>query len=235
MSIGGTFVVGAMLLGVLFAQVPVRAEGSPLSARPSCAAPLRSFDEGIGIGGAPVAHVWGVEPSSVAQEAGFQAGDLILGLGGRGMRDFIDFRDFVTELRLAAIQMSAEVDLLRPEPGGDLRLVRVKAILPRSYSSESGRYLGLQCSFDYVVLSVPEGSEAEKAGLRRGDLVSKVGGTEVRRLEGANALDLKVQEALGEPDGKIQLRVSRWRRSEAGKWEEIEVRETRLPLSPAAP
>jgi C-terminal processing protease CtpA/Prc len=100
---------------------------------------------------------------------------------------------------------------------------------------QSARYLGLRCSFDYVVLSVPEGSEAAKAGLRRGDMVARVGGVDVRHLEGADALDLKAEEAFAEPGGRIDLRVSRWKKSEGEKWEEVEAREIRLPITSPAP
>jgi regulator of sigma E protease len=123
-----------------------------------------------------------VDPNSPAAEAGIQAGDLILSVGGKTLRTWEDL-EMAT---LGSPGQPLEVRFRRDGRDHDVTLT------PRSVSRYDVGYAGLAPPLPPDVPSVMPGSPAEKAGLRAGDVILAVNGEpvehfyDVMRLVSAN-------------------------------------------------
>ncbi len=89
--------------------------------------------------------------------------------------------------RLAALDPGAQILLISPWRGQDLDEsdAHLRVYCPESFESRMGMTLTARPfgeGFEYVVSAVARGSRAEGAGLRPGDVVTRVGGYRLRSL-----------------------------------------------------
>ena len=172
------------------------------------------------------ALVAGVEPDSPASKAGLEPGDVIVAVNGASVKAPRDLAVAVADLKPGA---SATVTLLRDGAKRDLpvTLATLKDDKPQKGdvgSEGSAQGLGLALApitpdmreqLDLpkdvkgaVIAGIRDGSAAEQAGLRPGDVVLGVGG---RRVASADEAVKAIREAMAGKDhhGSVALRVLR--------------------------
>ncbi len=113
-----------------------------------------------------------VDPGSPAAKAGIEAGDLILSVGGKGVRTWEDL-DMAT---LASPGQPLVVRFRRDAREHEVTLT------PRTETRYDVGYAGLAPPLPAEVSDVMPGSPAEKAGLRAGDVIVAVNGERVRHF-----------------------------------------------------
>lgn len=111
-----------------------------------------------------------VTKGSPAEKAGLQAGDLILTIDGREMKDWNEIAQVIAFNPEREIQ----IEILRDEQ----RLM--KSVIPEKESTLGIGNIGISAYLIPQIGEVLKGSPAEKAGLQSGDLVLAVDGGEIR-------------------------------------------------------
>ena len=171
-----------------------------------------SIAEALNLDVATGALVSQVVPGSAAEEAGIQAGDVILAIDGRPVEDSTGLRNMIGLMRLGT---TMEITYIRD---GEKRTMRAKT--GRSSSqilAESGavdkfkgaefrdldpshpRYGSVE---GVLVAQVEEGSPAERNGLQPGDIVTAVNRTAVRSVA-------EFSKVAADADGAIALNILR--------------------------
>ncbi|OFV80299.1 MAG: RIP metalloprotease RseP [Acidobacteria bacterium RBG_13_68_16] len=134
-----------------------------------------------------------VDPISPAAKAGIEAGDLVLAVGGRGVRTWED-------LDLATMGSPGQPLEIRFRRDGQEHEV---TLTPRAVSRYDIGYAGLAPVLPAEVPGVLPGSPAEKAGLRPGDRIVAVNGEPVRHF-------YDVMRLVGaSPDREVALTIER--------------------------
>ncbi|MDR6216001.1 regulator of sigma E protease [Paracidovorax wautersii] len=121
---------------------------------------------------------------SVAQQAGLRGGELVVSaaLGGEepeAVRSFEDLRWTLTRGALDGVNVRLDVE---PAPGAVHRqiVLDLAAIETREADAQLFRKIGILGPWTRPVLGeIMEGSAGERAGLRQGDVVQRVGATDV--------------------------------------------------------
>lgn len=159
--------------------------------------------------GAVIARVL---PSSPAEKAGLKAGDVVIEVDGRPIRNASELRNSIglvplgTRVRLHVLRdgKSLQVELQvgeyqeRRAQADDLgkRLAGVELGEIEPDHPLAGKVEGVQ------VVAVEPGSAAQRAGLREGDIIVSIDRKPVRRLK-------DVQAAIGRPDESLLLHIRR--------------------------
>lgn len=158
-------------------------------------------------------RIGSVEDGSPAQAAGLATGDVIVAVGGRPVATWESF----TELVLMSPNARLDLEVQR---GGE------RIDLPVDVEARGKHLIGWigadPCS-DVFVRSVSKGSPAEGAGLRAGDLISRIDGEEpcsdgglVAKVQGAEGAPLRLE--IRRDDGVIAASVAaRWD-EDAKRW-----------------
>ena len=113
----------------------------------------------------------------------------------------------------------------KDQPGRRLLVFEREKPAPANPTEGATAYAGVQLRADEetkaVVIDVPlKGSPAEKAGLKKGDVILKVGGAEVADLDGTVKAVRRAK-----PGDKLELRISR-----DGKEQDVTVKVSVLPF-----
>jgi len=139
-------------------------------------------------------------PGSVAQVAGLRGGELVeqaaLGTGELGpVRSFEDLRWLITRGALERETVRLEV---QPQPGAAHRqiVLDMSAVDTREADAKMFRQIGILGPWTRPVLGeVMEGGAAARAGLRQGDVVLRIGATDV--VDGQQLRELIRQSVQG--------------------------------------
>ena len=171
-----------------------------------------SIAEALNLDAAVGALVSQVLPGSAAEEAGIQAGDVIVEIDGRAVEDSIGLRNMIGLMRLGT---DMEITFIRD---GEKRTMRART--GRSSSqvlAESGavdKFRGaefqdldashprFETTEGVLVSRVEEGSPAEANGLRAGDIVTAVNRVKVRSVA-------EFSEVVADAGGAIALNILR--------------------------
>jgi len=134
-----------------------------------------------------------VDPASPAAKAGIEAGDLVLAVGGKGVRTWEDV-DLAT---MGSPGHPLDISFRRNGQEHEVTLT------PRTVSRYDIGYAGLAPELPAEVPGVLPGSPAEKAGLRPGDRIVAVNGEPVRHF-------YDVMRLVGaSPDRELTLTIKR--------------------------
>ena len=171
-----------------------------------------SIAKALNLGAAIGALVSQVVPGSAADEAGIQAGDVILAIDGRPVADSTELRNMIGLMRLGT---DMEITYIRD---GEERKMRAKTgrsssqILAESQAVDKFRgaeFRDLDPGHPrygtvegVLVAQVEEGSPAERNGLQPGDIVTAVNRTKVRSVA-------EFSELAAGTDGAIALNILR--------------------------
>ena len=171
-----------------------------------------SIAEALNLDSAVGALVSQVLPGSAAEEAGLQAGDVIIAIDGRLVEDSISLRNTIGLMRLGT---DMEVTYIRD---GEKRTMRARTgrsssqVLAESEAVDKFRgaeFRDLDPShprFETVegvlVSRVEEGSPAERNGLQAGDIVTAVNRVKVRSVA-------EFSKLAADADGAIALNILR--------------------------
>jgi regulator of sigma E protease len=139
-----------------------------------------------------------IDPQSPAAAAGFRMGDRIVAIDGHAVRTW---RDVLYSVSLAAhSRLEVEVDR-----SGAPRTIPVTPTVREGDKYELG-YAGFgpQVNFALVVAQVQPGSPAETAGIRAGDVVTRVGGTVIH--SSTDLVDAVNRNAPGAVSVEVQRR-----------------------------
>jgi len=167
-----------------------------------------------------------VMPKSPAEEAGLEAGDVVVGVDGREVAGMQQFR---TRIASARIGQTVEVAVLRD---GEERNLAVEPMSWEAYhrlvaDGPAGERLGVVglASFGFKirkdhlrgvkVVGVEEGGPAAEAGLRVGDRILRVGGLGfVENADDLAALDERADELVMEVYRRNRVVLMRIRKGE---------------------
>ncbi len=121
---------------------------------------------------------------TVAEQAGLRGGELVLGqaLGGGELEPVRSFEDLRWALARGALDGEDVRLLLQPRPGAAERelVLPLSQVDARRADAQLFRAIGIAAPWTRPVLGeVMAGSAAERAGLRAGDLVLRVGATDI--------------------------------------------------------
>ena len=171
-----------------------------------------SIAEALNLDAAVGALVSQVLPGSAAEEAGLQAGDIILAIDGRAVEDSITLRNMIGLMRLGT---DMEITYIRD---GRKRTMRARTgrsssqVLAESEAVDKFRGAEFQDldpsharygTVEGVLVSrVEEGSPAETNGLRAGDIVTAVNRVNVRSVA-------EFSELAADAGGAIALNILR--------------------------
>ena len=155
--------------------------------------------EGLGMKGGAGVIVAKVQEGTPAEKAGLQAGDVITKLDGKPVRSVKDFRQMVAD---AAVGSAIKVTVLRdnkertitatlgelpdenaakaPKESIEKPWLGIRKVI--AAGSDEARSLGLRDKDGVLLLDIEPGSAADDGGLRKGDVVKKIAGKEVRTL-----------------------------------------------------
>lgn len=149
--------------------------------------------DALGMGEITGAIVTNVETGSPAAEAGFKAGDVVVTVDGRTIRNSSDLRNQVglvpkgerVELGIIrngrSLEKTVEVGSVRPEAlSGDEAVPELTGAVLRNIPSDhpmAGTLSGI------LVAAMEPGSPAWRSGLRQGDIITAVNRTQVDNLE----------------------------------------------------
>ncbi len=172
-----------------------------------CGKAPRPLDELLGIESAAVLFVDRTKPGSPAEQLGLSLGDLIASVNGRSLREYGDSREFSFAIREAAMLSRAVLEVWKYDPVSEsYRPSKVEARIP----AREGEQLGLLSTFEMVIVKVPKGGAAERAGIRPWDFIQEVDGRVIWTLGSPVAIDQRVNEAASRGD-QVSLTVYRWK------------------------
>ena len=151
-----------------------------------------SIAKALNLDAAVGALVSQVVPGSAAEEAGIQAGDVILAIDGRAVEDSTSLRNMIglmrlgTDMEIAYIR-DGETRTMRAETGRSSSQVLAESEAVNKFKGAEFRDLDpSHPRYDTVegvlVAEVKEGSPAERNGLQPGDIVTAVNRTKVRSV-----------------------------------------------------
>jgi len=147
-------------------------------------------------------------PDTPAQAAGIKAGDVLVGMNGRSLRD-VD--EYLTRLRGHTRGEYLMLNLLRDGKRVDIR-IKPAVMSRKTATALVAKVWGLRLKDNprgvgAVITQVGKGSPAEKAHLQPGDLVHQIGNRSLRTADGllagylnsrmASTVVLKVQRGRG--------------------------------------
>ena len=179
-------------------------------------AQIEPLEDLLGIGGLAVIQVAGVDPGLPADVSGVRPGDLIGSFNGHTLREFDNFRPFLSAMRTAAFETGAVLEVLGYDPASDSYVPRgVQLTLSTRPADSTKVYLGLSCGFAYFVTEVRSGTPAHRLGLAPGDFIEWINGQ--HGFDGPAAMDRAVSASASSPGREITLWVTRWRPIENGK------------------
>ena len=174
----------------------------------------------VGAGLARVAVITQVDPSSRGARFDLRVGDVLTAFSGEPLADAAKvgarFREIApggsAVLTLARGMSRLDVEVTRPRPG-------LIGISPGSLEADERRTLGLRDEEGLVVSAVTPDGPAAKAGLKEGDIITRLAGQAVstRSLQGilAQAGAGESVDAIILRDGKTQtLRITLGERPE---------------------
>ncbi|MCB9030769.1 MAG: DegQ family serine endoprotease [Deltaproteobacteria bacterium] len=158
------------------------------------------------------ALVGDVSPNSPASEAGIEQGDIILTLNGTKIKDVTHLRKLVAETTPNA---KVKVDLLRNKKSitktvkiGELDAIEDKVeveqdqefdlgVALKDITPEIARAMGLKATKGAIVSQIVPGSVAQRSGLRPGDIILEVNGSEIESVDDFRTLMKKVDSSKG--------------------------------------
>jgi serine protease Do len=156
-----------------------------------------------------------VQPDSPAAQAGLKSGDVIVGFNGKPVANPGELARAVAmtdpgqtarvTIRRDGVEKTLEVRL--GEQAGDVERARL-GLSVQPVTPPIARELGLDSPEGVVVTRVEEGSPAEDAGLRRGDVIREINRRPIRSLA-----DFEKAAQAVRPGEPITLRVQRGRAS----------------------
>lgn len=227
------FAIPSSMVGKVYDQLVASGKvtrgwlGVSLSTSELTPALAESLGAPAGTRGAVVGDVAGAD--SPAAKAGIRSGDIIVAVNGVAIANGQELTKLVADL---APGSTASIDLVRngaketvkvtlgerpanaglaPEqdkseaPEQDLRQSRQKlGVVPGDVTPEIATRLQLKGQTGAVVMQVTPGSAADEAGLQRGDVIHRIGRTEVKA-----ASDLVSAVAQVESGAQVALQVER--------------------------
>ncbi|MRR08810.1 PDZ domain-containing protein [bacterium] len=153
--------------------------------------------EGLGIKAGQGVIVARVQEGTPAEKAGLQVGDVIVKLDGRAVASVKDFRQMVAD---AAVGAQVRLTVLRDakekvvaatlaelpdetaargeQRQGDKPWLGIRRVA--AASSDEARRMGVSDQAGVLLLDVEPGSAADDGGLRKGDVVKKIAGRDIR-------------------------------------------------------
>ena len=151
-----------------------------------------SIAKALNLDAAVGALVSQVVPGSAADEAGIQAGDVILAIDGRpvedstGLRNMIGLMRLGTDMEITYIR-DGETQTMRAETGRSSSQVLAESEAVNKFKGAEFRDLDpshprYETVEGVLVAEVEEGSPAERNGLQPGDIVTAVNRTKVRSV-----------------------------------------------------
>ena len=157
-------------------------------------------------------------PDGPAAKAGVNVGDVLLAINGR---DVLDPQGMAFRLATLPVGEMAVISLVRkgehievpvmlspaprdPEPDETVLDGRhpLKGAKVANLSPALGEELSISGWKGVVVLAVKRGSYARELGLRQGDIIARINGTEIETVD-------KLQQALGEPHDEWEIAIMR--------------------------
>ncbi|HVY61842.1 MAG TPA: PDZ domain-containing protein, partial [Planctomycetota bacterium] len=144
-----------------------------------------------------------VEPGSAAEKAKLKAGDVVVSVNGRAVKSG---REFAAAIRSANVHAGDVVTIVVDRDGFEKELKLRAAPAPES-AAPAKPWLGLVAQSGEQGLLIDEiaaGSPADKAGLKRGDVIKAVNGARIARLD-----DLRAALEGKKPGDELAFEVSR--------------------------
>ena len=193
----------AMFLAVLLCvSVPV----TPQEHFKSCAEVPVHMDEVLGIRALPGAFVMDIAPGSPAEQAGLEVCDLIAGFDGQDFRGYGNAAAFVGAMREAAMFTGADLEVWRQS---SLSKAYVQNRFNVRIPLQRGAKIGIDVTFQVLVLGVVKAGPADVAGVRPGEFIHQVNGQQVSQMRSVIELDQQISAAARD-DGKVLLTLARW-------------------------
>jgi S1-C subfamily serine protease len=128
-------------------------------------------------------------------------------VNGRSLREYGGSHEFTFAIREAAKLSRAVLEVWKYDPVSEsYRPSRVEAQIP----ARVGELLGLYLTFEVVIVKVPRGGAAERAGIKPWDFIQEIDGHVIWDLGSPVAVDLQVNEAASRGD-EVSLTVYRWK------------------------
>jgi S1-C subfamily serine protease len=159
----------------------------------------------------PGARVFGVAPGSPASLAGVQPGDVIVSIEGQGIKsleDFVNFSQTIKGKGKAALTLDRQGKLynvvLGKSPAKQEQAQSETAQSVAGTVHDQGGALGVLIRGGALVIDVVPGSAAEKAGIRKGDLIVEFNGMEI-----ATFSDLPQMVAALAPGTRAEVKIVR--------------------------
>ena len=165
------------------------------------------LDEVLGIRALPGAFVMNVTPGSPAEQVGLEVCDLIAGFDGQDFRGHGNAAAFVRAMREAAMFTGTDLNVWKQSGLNKVYLQnRFRIRIPL----QAGVRIGVDVTFQVLVLDVVKDGPADLAGVRAGEFIHQVNGQQVMNMRSVIELDQQISAAAGD-DGKILLTLARWR------------------------
>jgi S1-C subfamily serine protease len=152
---------------------------------------VKPYEARLGIQSSPVLIVSDVKPGSIADRAGLRYGDAI-----PISRVHATFSDALSRIREKALWRYADLEVISD---GQKRHVFLRLFTP------DDRF-GFVSGVGFYVESVKAGSLGEKAGIKAGDFIRKVGDIEAGSMTGPGDMDLAIQQAVDA--GKLSMELA---------------------------
>jgi S1-C subfamily serine protease len=165
------------------------------------------LDHVLGVTVAPGAFVMSISPGSPAEQVGLDGCDLIAGFNGGGFQSYGDTVAFVGAMRAAAMFSGADLLIWRSADSGQ---TYHQERFPIRIPSQPGSKLGIDVTFQVLVLSVLKDGPADAGGMQAGEFIHQVNGQPVSDMRSISELDRRIG-ALARQNGEVLLTLARWK------------------------
>lgn len=191
----------------MFLTAALTASAASTEKRLGCPDAPPLLDRILGIQATPGAFVLDIKPGSPAEKAGLARCDFIVSFNGYDLRHYSELQPFLYSLREAAMLSSANLEVWKYDAATEsYRPYKTRLRLPARF----GTLAGFDTTFQIMVLEVPEGSAAARAGIKPWDFIDEIDGEKVSNMRSIIEIDQKVSEAAA-GDAGVRLTLARWK------------------------